>query len=179
MKKIIIAAAIVCAAVVSQAAAVGWTCMGANAFANGKYGVYVIGLKGVTSVTQIQALVAEGGLAAASAYEFGNGTTTSAGVATVAATKSGKSITYSGSGTDTYQGVIFFESTDGKMASYTSLASFTMDNDSTSKAFGFANQSANLTANKFNVSTEDVPEPTSGLLLLLGVAGLALRRKQK
>lgn len=25
----------------------------------------------------------------------------------------------------------------------------------------------------------NIPEPTSGLLLLLGVAGLALRRKQK
>ena len=30
-----------------------------------------------------------------------------------------------------------------------------------------------------NWASADVPEPTSGLLLLLGVAGLALRRKQK
>ena len=38
-----------------------------------------------------------------------------------------------------------------------------------------------LAAGAFTNSGEiaDVPEPTSGLLLLLGVAGLALRRKQK
>ncbi len=35
------------------------------------------------------------------------------------------------------------------------------------------------TQNAANWSSADVPEPTSGLLLLLGVAGLALRRKQK
>jgi hypothetical protein len=31
----------------------------------------------------------------------------------------------------------------------------------------------------WNYTASAVPEPTSGLLLLLGVAGLALRRKQK
>ena len=42
----------------------------------------------------------------------------------------------------------------------------------------FGNQ-ASATQNAANWSSADVPEPTSGLLLLLGVAGLALRRKQK
>jgi hypothetical protein len=49
-----------------------------------------------------------------------------------------------------------------------------MDNDATGKTFGFGNQSANLTANSFAV----VPEPTSGLLMLVGLAGLALRRRR-
>lgn len=43
---------------------------------------------------------------------------------------------------------------------------------------GFANM-ATATQNAANWAAADVPEPTSGLLLLLGVAGLALRRKQK
>ena len=43
---------------------------------------------------------------------------------------------------------------------------------------GFGNM-ATQTQNAANWTTAAVPEPTSGLLLLLGVAGLALRRKQK
>ena len=46
----------------------------------------------------------------------------------------------------------------------------------TSVAFGTM---ASATQNAANWTTAAVPEPTSGLLLLLGVAGLALRRKQK
>jgi hypothetical protein len=48
----------------------------------------------------------------------------------------------------------------------------------------FGSMTGTTTANKFlnsswsAVPSESVPEPTSGLLLLLGMAGLALRRKQ-
>lgn len=47
-----------------------------------------------------------------------------------------------------------------------------------SGTIGFGNQ-ASFTSNASNWTAAAVPEPTSGLLLLLGVAGLALRRKQK
>ena len=53
-------------------------------------------------------------------------------------------------------------------ASYSSLASYISSMSGTdypSEAFGFSSFSA-------------VPEPTSGLLILLGVAGLALRRRR-
>ena len=58
-----------------------------------------------------------------------------------------------------------------------------MANDSTGKTFGFGNQSTNFANNKFAVGGgsgggESVPEPTSGLLMLIGAAGLALRRKR-
>jgi hypothetical protein len=49
---------------------------------------------------------------------------------------------------------------------------------------GFGSMVATTSQNKFlnsswtAVPSESVPEPTSGLLMLLGVAGLALRRKQ-
>ena len=42
---------------------------------------------------------------------------------------------------------------------------------------GWANDSLSITMNGYNVAVGAVPEPTSGLLLLLGMAGLALRRK--
>ena len=174
MKKLIIAAAIVCAAAVSQAAAVGWVCAGANTYAGGSYDVFVIGLNGVTGVDQIKAIVEAGGLEAASAYAFASGAVSSAGAATKTATASGKTITYSGSGTDSYTGFIFVQDAAGEKASYTATASITMDNNSTSKQFSFANQSTNLANNQFAVA----PEPTSGLLLLLGVAGLALKRRR-
>ena len=41
----------------------------------------------------------------------------------------------------------------------------------------FVNDTA-FTADKWSTATVSVPEPTSGLLLLLGVAGLALKRKR-
>ena len=46
-------------------------------------------------------------------------------------------------------------------------------------AFGNMTSQTQNAANWASVPSGDVPEPTSGLLLLLGVAGLALRRKQK
>lgn len=183
MKKIMILAAAIAMAAMANAAAVGWTIMGATNYKNSDYSVYVVGQNGVTSVDQITALVAAG--TDTSAYAFYNGTVNASGVATVPNSTSGKSITYSGSGTDTYQAFAVIWNADATSASVTSVASITMENDSQSKTFSFGNQSANLAANAFDIKASggdtpsgDVPEPTSGLLLLVGAAGLALRRRR-
>ena len=50
------------------------------------------------------------------------------------------------------------------------------------QSMAFGNMAGTTTANMFLgaswQATQSIPEPTSGLLLLLGMAGLALRRKQ-
>ena len=174
MKKLIIAAAIVCAATISQAAAVGWTAMNAATdFRGGDYSVFVIGLNGVTSANQIQAIVAAGGLDSAASYAFfAGGDVASNGAASKGpAVNPIKEITYSGSGTDTYNAFIVMQNADGNKGAYTANASISLANNTDGKTFLFGNIAG---ATTFAVA----PEPTSGLLLLLGVAGLALRRRR-
>ena len=174
MKKIMIAAVAVMLGIAANAAAVGWSCAGATGYAN--YGVYVIGMNGVESVEQIVALAKDGKDLAA--YQFGAGTVNSAnGAATLGSVSSGKTITFKEGGTtadNSYQAFMVFFDAAKENGSYTSVASTTLANNITNKTFTFMNQSANLAANQFEVA----PEPTSGLLLLLGVAGLALKRKR-
>lgn len=174
MKKLMTLAAAVMLASITHAAAVGWSIAGASAYAGGAYGIFVVGMNGVTDVNQIVALVTAG--TAVDSYAFGDGTVAGTGLATVTAASSGKSITYSGSGTDVYEAFAILWTADNSAASYTDIKSINMANDSTSKTFAFGNQSTSLANNRFELA--NVPEPTSGLLLLLGVAGLALRRKQ-
>lgn len=171
MRKLLTLAVAIVLAATTHAAAIGWTIAGTSAYSGGTYDVFVIGLNGVTGVSQITALVEAGTDVASYAFGTGDvGTTASAPMTT-----SGKSITYSGSGTDSYSAFAVLWKADGKEASYTSTATIQLANDSTGKTFGFGNQSSNLAANNFTVN---VPEPTSGLMLLLGVAGLALKRKR-
>ena len=66
------------------------------------------------------------------------------------------------------------DKTDGKVYTMTSEAVKFTAPPTGNASLNFTNASAMPSA----WSTADVPEPTSGLLLLLGVAGLALKRKR-
>ena len=83
----------------------------------------------------------------------------------------------------TFYGVIFADTTvaeNGKFVVTAVTSSIGWDN-SANVMVGLGNQKT-LTQTAGNWSTvaaySDVPEPTSGLLLLLGMAGLALRRRR-
>ncbi len=178
MKKLILAAAIVCAAAVSQAAAVGWSCAGLANYAGDAYGFFIIGQNEVTSVAQITALLDAG--KSVSSYAFYEGSIGSTGAISVGATASGLSVPNSASYTSFF--VIFDNADVAKANNYLTITTDqaanlakTVNATAASVSFAAANQST-YANNPANWSA--VPEPTSGLLMLLGVAGLALRRRR-
>lgn len=181
MKKIILAAAIVCATALAGAATVGWTHAGLNSCAGNNYYVFVVGQNGVADIATVTALLDAG--EDFSSYVFGNGTIGANGFANVAASSSGKTL---GAGTYTAFTVVFNSAapTAGEsqyllvsgqprqtqtVAATTASVQFIAGNVST-----LANNAAN-----WKDYGAAVPEPTSAMLLVLGVAALALRRKQK
>lgn len=76
---------------------------------------------------------------------------------------------------------VLFKDTDGKYSQLTYVDTKLGAVTDTYTVSGLSGDSSVMSA--FNFASQGnfqtVPEPTSGLLLLLGVAGLALRRKQK
>ena len=178
MKKLIIAAAIVCAAAISQAASVGWSLAGLNNYSGDAYSFFIIGQNEVTSVAQITALLDAG--TSVSSYALYEGSIAANGAASVAATSSGITVPNSASYTSFF--VVFDSANAADASNYLTVTSEqasglakTVNATAASVSFvggnqgTYANNSANWTA---------VPEPTSGLLMLLGMAGLALRRKR-
>ena len=104
--------------------------------------------------------------------------------ATVAA---GTTFRATGSGTQdngttvSYYAVICDASTVAAAKNYivSDAVSVTINDAGSSGMLSFGAMTATTSANKFlNSSWTAVPEPTSGLLMLLGMAGLALRRRR-
>ena len=161
MKKLMIAAAIVCAAAFAQAASVSWT----TGYFNGSNGqmAYMNELSGYTYSVMV---------------EFSNGITDS-GIETYgsfAGEPSGFALN-----TD-YMATIVVTETDGSgnVKTATATGIFTSgDSESFAKTIDF-NTGDGFKSGSFLATAEwqSVPEPTSGLLLLIGVAGLALRRRR-
>ena len=187
MRKVMLFAACAMLAAVTQAAQVGWTLAGASAFANDAYQFFVIGQNGATSIATITALLDAG--TSVDSYAFGSGTVAASGSASVVATASGKTLdagTYTGffvvfdsaspaSGSANYAVVSGASTLTKTIGTTTATAAFSsgnassiLNNDANWKSFGPAGG-----------GTDPIPEPTSGLLLLVGGAMLALRRKQK
>ena len=186
MKKIIIAACAIALAGLTQAATVGWGYGGSisNADAKGSaYAFFLIGQNGVTSESQIATMIAAG--TDVSAYAFGAGTTTANGIVNVAPAASGKTIDITANGTIEGFMVIFNDDTVADATQF-----LVIGNDDCGTANGYLKTVTTSTANinfaAGNVATyvnnasnwQAIPEPTSGLLMLVGLAGLALRRRR-
>ena len=149
MKKLMIAAAIVCVAVVSQAAQFSWAATGitnpnGEGLYSGNFTAYFTSMTGdpVATYTDAGSMV--------------NGSFSGVLVG------DDKIV-----GNTTYKMYYTMTAADGSV--FTSTTKTMKAQQMSSPGINFMNGG----------SWETVPEPTSGLLLLLGVAGLALRRKQK
>jgi len=183
MKKLMIIAASVMLAAVTQAASVGWNIAAGNtAYGGCAYQLYVIGQNGVESVAAIAAMLVAG--TDTSEYVFGSGALNASGVGSVTGTASGKTL---GEGTYESFAVIFDSATpiagEAQFAVVSGAANLTKTVGSSTASITFMTGNASsqgfLDAGKWqSYGTAPVPEPTSGLLMLLGMAGLALRRKR-
>ena len=176
MKKLMIAAAIVCAAAMSQAASIEWASMnmlvdkttGEVMTSSGGYDFYLVCLGTTADYTNPlirgdkgEFVTDEGANGFFGSYTLVSGTDANDMIyAVMAKDASGK----------LYQ--IKEYGTDELVATYT-LSGF-KDDQSTPDPFYIGNEEGK----GFYVDAAAIPEPTSGLLLLLGVAGLALRRRR-
>lgn len=187
MKKIVIAAAVFCAALVSQAAQVKWVSgsnfLGVGAAAVGDNGVYAADgakLKGNSALTYVLSIYAAGTdelvYTASGDMKFGATNQKTNLSWTDDAIELGTAydyvITLTGTQSDlTARGV------DGKFDYSAATISATINGSVTTATSGFTTIADN--ASTWTVSgVAAVPEPTSGLLMLVGLAGLALRRRR-
>jgi len=177
MKKIITFAACAILVGIAQAATVGWNvATGSTTYANDAYEFYIIGQNGATSVDTITALLDAG--SDTSSYVYGSGTIAANGAAIVAAANSGKSLD-AGSYTGFF--VLFDSSSPTAGDQYMVISGqtgLTKTIASTTATVVFTTGNVSSAISSGTWSTYGVPEPTSGLLMLLGVAGLTLRRRR-
>ena len=183
MKKIMIAAAIVCAAALSQAASVSWTCTLVKNGSAGESNSGVAYLMLASDVADFTSLAGKGAAAvnAALADALISYTPTTAGkYSHDAVTNASLGLEDAKEYGSAY--LVIFDTatvTDASKFYVTGTKELTTMSGDFSTAMSFGSQSAasKLDAN-WNAVAAAVPEPTSGLLLLLGMAGLALRRRR-
>lgn len=180
MRKVILFIVSVMAVMAIRAATVGWNVAGAGkSYAGNAYMVFVVGQNDADLAT-ITALLDAG--SSVDAYVFGSGVLNQSGVGSVTSTASGKKLDV---GTYTAFLVLFDSASPTAGDKYlliSGASGLTKEVGAATAAITFMTGNiADLVANAANWKSygTNVPEPTSGLLLLVGGAMLALRRKQR
>ena len=190
MKKLMIALAAVAVAAVTQAASIdwaiannSWTLDNGNKAAAG-YAVYLI--DGTTSLETIAAAInsTTGAFDADQTWVFASDVTSNAKGARTTVTATTDKLTR---GTDYDFSVLIVDATAAGGPKYMVSDTYTQTAylSGTDEALGISFGSDRLGANALTYAAGTaangwaaVPEPTSGLLMLLGMAGLALRRRR-
>ncbi len=180
MKKVIMVAAIVCAATFAQAVNCQWNSYAyaqdwQTALSDGSYWLVALG----TSDAGLSDLVVKQD----GSVDFGSYTTVASGKITDAmGGVSGSIDNLFEKDNGSYYALVVWDGVlgeDGMYGTASGMVSGIADDPPKGTTIAFDNTGFGYGMTIANTATVAVPEPTSGLLLLLGMAGLALRRKQK
>ena len=182
MKKLMFMLAVVVMAATTQAASVWWTCTGVkDSSATAVSGIAYFLTTDMLSYSDAQALAGKGADVFKAALESAYSYTGSAGAfgKTSANAVSNEALGITG-GTKYSAYLIIFDTasiTDESNFYLTATKDFTALEGATDVAsVKWGSQSGSTTIGAWS-TVSDVPEPTSGLLMLVGLAGLALRRR--
>ena len=187
MKKLIISAAIAIVAVASNAATVKWNATsltdgtGAAVAAAGKITGYLWKLTAADYATYAAMDAATLSKTVGAAFKANTLGTSEATAANTYSSRAGSALSLQGTSTfnagDTAYGLILYvdAASDKYLANVASLTFASAQNGIVSD---LANTLGGTGSTAGATSWQAVPEPTSGLLMLLGMAGLALRRKR-
>lgn len=175
MKKILIAAAIICTVVISQAATVNWTISNvknsAGAAPTAGWAVLAFYTEVGAGSTAIENAI-KSKTAASSAFDTGSLTVSMSKGKVAAHDANVTSIADTSKNYDFYF-VVFNNADAAKATEYAMVSDLNKEYSGMASKFTAAGNFSGATW-----QTASVPEPTSGLLMLLGVAGLALRRRR-
>ena len=194
MKKLMIAAAVVCSAVFAHAATVNWSFGNIAGVGDGGNGWSDEGLTGNVSVQLIIGTTLSEGVIGSTVYDTTTTVTFDGGYAY----PDGLDISGMANDTPYYSQIILTSGESTLKSGIYEIQATTLEGGETYPNWGFAGEEAGIYAagdgELSGLSTFDatygafaaagwtggtpVPEPTSGLLMLLGMAGLALKRKR-
>ena len=183
MKKLMIVLAAVAVAAVAQAASIDWSISNSawklSDDSNAASGTTVYLINGKTSLDVIAAAVADSTVSTSLDWVYGSAATDNTRGRVSLTTTTSDSLTR---GTDYDFSILVIDTTvadDPKyMVSKTSTQTAYLNGTDEALGVTFAASSFGANALTGGWTSASVPEPTSGLLMLLGMAGLALRRRR-